>query len=79
MGGKETGQSGVQGLLSTGTRSVKSFHKSALPPGGHIRALAWGEEYLRCVCLSWNSLGTQWRGDKERTQDISHQIGHWNV
>ena len=37
-------------------RSVESFHKSALPPGGHIRALVWGEEDLRRVCLSAGAL-----------------------
>ena len=76
-GGKGTGQSGTQGLLSTGTphRSVESFHKSALPPGGHIRALVWGEEDLRCVCLSAGALGNpivERQGENPR-----HQSSNW--
>ena len=85
MGGKGTGRSGTQTGTAQGWDSlsltVKSIHKSALPPGGHIRALVWEEEYLSgvCVCLSrtlWRPSSGETRGE---TKTFDHQIGYWNV
>lgn len=80
MGEKGTGQqTGTAQRWDSLSLTVKSIHKSALPPGGHIRALVWGEEYLSCVCLS----GTLWRPSSGETRGeaktFDHQIGYWNV